>query len=280
VLKGKMEDIELPEKVDVILSEWMGYFLLRESMAESVLGARDKYLNEGGMMYPSSARILVSELYDPAFVQARSREVEDLMANWDDLTSELTSEHDLDLGALRDAYSKEHQQYLYRQGWQGQVPGSKLRGKPQVVFEVDMQTVTASELFDWTRTVKLPRAGPKTPVMGLCGWFDVKFGIGRAANCVTLDTAPTCISTHWGQTALFLNPPMTEPALQLRMAQTRRSHHDLVVTLEYKTQQPSSEDGGQETFRSVKASYEITADFRGYADHSTPPWEPEGPAEV
>ena len=28
VIKGKIEDIEIPEKVDVIVSEWMGYFLL------------------------------------------------------------------------------------------------------------------------------------------------------------------------------------------------------------------------------------------------------------
>lgn len=28
VIKGKIEDVEIPEKVDVIISEWMGYFLL------------------------------------------------------------------------------------------------------------------------------------------------------------------------------------------------------------------------------------------------------------
>ena len=44
VLKGRMEQIELPEKVDVLLSEWMGYFLLREAMVNSVIDARDKYL--------------------------------------------------------------------------------------------------------------------------------------------------------------------------------------------------------------------------------------------
>lgn len=27
VIKGKVEEIQLPEKVDVIVSEWMGYFL-------------------------------------------------------------------------------------------------------------------------------------------------------------------------------------------------------------------------------------------------------------
>ena len=29
VLRGRMEELELPCKVDVLLSEWMGYFLLR-----------------------------------------------------------------------------------------------------------------------------------------------------------------------------------------------------------------------------------------------------------
>ena len=36
-------------KVDVIVSEWMGYFLLYESMLDSVIWARDKYLAEGGL---------------------------------------------------------------------------------------------------------------------------------------------------------------------------------------------------------------------------------------
>ena len=39
-----MEELELPEKVDIIISEWMGYFLLYESMLDAVLEARDKWL--------------------------------------------------------------------------------------------------------------------------------------------------------------------------------------------------------------------------------------------
>ncbi len=50
VYKGKMEDIELPEKVDVIISEWMGYFLLYESMLDCVISARDKWLKPGGIV--------------------------------------------------------------------------------------------------------------------------------------------------------------------------------------------------------------------------------------
>ena len=45
VLKGKIEEIELPvAKVDIIISEWMGYFLLFENMLNTVLCARDKWL--------------------------------------------------------------------------------------------------------------------------------------------------------------------------------------------------------------------------------------------
>ncbi|CAG8735821.1 315_t:CDS:2, partial [Gigaspora rosea] len=45
LIKGKMEEVELPvDKVDIIISEWMGYFLLYESMLDTVLVARDKYL--------------------------------------------------------------------------------------------------------------------------------------------------------------------------------------------------------------------------------------------
>jgi protein arginine N-methyltransferase 1 len=45
LLKGKMEEVQLPfPKVDIIVSEWMGYFLLYESMLDTVLWARDRYL--------------------------------------------------------------------------------------------------------------------------------------------------------------------------------------------------------------------------------------------
>ena len=57
VIQGVIETVEIPEKVDIIISEWMGYFLLRESMLDSVLVARDKFLKPGGSLYPSHARL-------------------------------------------------------------------------------------------------------------------------------------------------------------------------------------------------------------------------------
>ena len=65
VIKGKMEEIELPvPKVDIIISEWMGYFLLYESMLDCVLWARDKYLIEGGKMLPDRAQLYIAAIED------------------------------------------------------------------------------------------------------------------------------------------------------------------------------------------------------------------------
>merc|ERR1712212_1284861 len=53
IVRGKSEEIALPvEKVDVVISEWMGYCLFYESMLDSVLYARDKWLAPDGLMFP------------------------------------------------------------------------------------------------------------------------------------------------------------------------------------------------------------------------------------
>ncbi|CAH8386936.1 unnamed protein product [Eruca vesicaria subsp. sativa] len=62
VIQGFVEDISLPEKVDVIISEWTGYFLLRESMFDSMICARDRWLKPTGVMYPSHARMWLATI--------------------------------------------------------------------------------------------------------------------------------------------------------------------------------------------------------------------------
>ena len=50
VLSGKIEEIQLPEQVDVIISEPMGYMLLNERMLETFLHAK-KFLKPGGRCF-------------------------------------------------------------------------------------------------------------------------------------------------------------------------------------------------------------------------------------
>jgi protein arginine N-methyltransferase 1 len=69
VIQGKMEDVTLPEQyVDIIISEWMGYFLLYESMLDTVLFARDKYLRPGsGIMLPDKAVLYLCGIEDEQY---------------------------------------------------------------------------------------------------------------------------------------------------------------------------------------------------------------------
>lgn len=68
VIKGKIEDIVLPvEKVDIIISEWMGYFLLYESMLDCVLWARDKYLTPEGLLFPDRAVLYIAAIEDEEY---------------------------------------------------------------------------------------------------------------------------------------------------------------------------------------------------------------------
>ncbi|PWN28720.1 S-adenosyl-L-methionine-dependent methyltransferase [Jaminaea rosea] len=79
VHKGKLEELgetlkEYEGKVDLIVSEWMGYFLLYESMLPSVLVARDLYLNPStGTLAPSHCRMLLSAVSDQALLHQRIR---------------------------------------------------------------------------------------------------------------------------------------------------------------------------------------------------------------
>jgi|SRR5450755_4772027 len=48
VFHGDVMDIELPEQVDVIVSEWLGGFGIDEGMLAPVIAARDRWLKPGG----------------------------------------------------------------------------------------------------------------------------------------------------------------------------------------------------------------------------------------
>lgn len=64
VIKGKVEEIELPEKVDVIISEPMGFMLIHERMLESYMIARQLFLKPGGKMFPTTGTIYAAPFTD------------------------------------------------------------------------------------------------------------------------------------------------------------------------------------------------------------------------
>eukprot|EP00747_Dinoflagellata_sp_TGD_P044427 gnl/TRDRNA2_/TRDRNA2_143266_c0_seq2.p1 gnl/TRDRNA2_/TRDRNA2_143266_c0~~gnl/TRDRNA2_/TRDRNA2_143266_c0_seq2.p1 ORF type:complete len:419 (+),score=79.07 gnl/TRDRNA2_/TRDRNA2_143266_c0_seq2:100-1257(+) len=253
VLCGRLEDLELPEPVDVIVSEWMGHFLLRESMVQSVILARNRWLKPGGVMYPSTARILMAQLDDSKFRRERRDEILDAMKYWDDLASQLSERYSLNFSKLRRDYSEEHFDYVFRSAWLGVIPKFAVAGEPQVIFQFDMHNVTSEQLYGWNRTLRLRQASEEAPVQGLCGWFDVQFSGHKEApakRLIELDTSPASYPTHWGQTAVLLHPALTSTEVGVQLTQSAITHHDLNLTLWY---------------GDTVASYPIN-DFRGYSE--------------
>ena len=71
-MKGKLEEAELPIKqYDIIISEWMGYFLLYESMLDTVLEARDRYLKPGGLIFPDHATMYLAAIEDQDYKEEK-----------------------------------------------------------------------------------------------------------------------------------------------------------------------------------------------------------------
>ncbi len=57
--------------MDIIISEWMGYFLLYESMFDSVLYARDKWLAPDGVLLPDSASMMIAAIDDGEYYKKK-----------------------------------------------------------------------------------------------------------------------------------------------------------------------------------------------------------------
>lgn len=72
LVKGKLEDVPLPiDKFDIIISEWMGYFLLYESMLDTVLLARDRYLKPDGLIFPDTATLYLAAIEDADYKEEK-----------------------------------------------------------------------------------------------------------------------------------------------------------------------------------------------------------------
>jgi protein arginine N-methyltransferase 1 len=78
VIHGRIEEVTISEKVDVILNEWMGYGLLYESMLPSVISARDRFLKPNGTMFPNRAKLFVTGLESEKHVERK-------FGFWDDI---------------------------------------------------------------------------------------------------------------------------------------------------------------------------------------------------
>ena len=104
-MQGTVETILLMCEVDVIVSEWMGHLLLRESMLGSVLVACDRFLLLGGSLFPSHATLRLAPLGRATAVAEKRATWEQRKQHWAKLTRVMnTSVRQVFLGEQRKYY--------------------------------------------------------------------------------------------------------------------------------------------------------------------------------
>lgn len=191
VVRSRLTDLVLPEKVDVIISEPWGFFLFHERMVEAFVIARDRFLKPGGRMFPGTARIWLAPFADPSLFEARAGAA----AFW--------SQHDfygVDLSSMIGAATDE----LFWMPALGHVPPRQLMGSPSVI-EFDFEHMPLAGFGQITLNFRCVASHPG-PVHGLAGWFDVAFE--GSVERVVLSTAPDAIETHWLQLRFVLEEPV------------------------------------------------------------------------
>ncbi|MES1911109.1 MAG: hypothetical protein MHM6MM_003594 [Cercozoa sp. M6MM] len=182
LIRGKVEEIELPDgidKVDIIVSEWMGYFLLYESMLDTVLYARDKWLKEDGIILPDRARIFVGAIEDADYKA-------DQLDFWRDV-------YGFNMSCMREQ--------VICEPLVDEVPDDALISTAVPVLDVDIKTVTLEQL-DFASEFSL-KATVTSDCHAICAWFDCFFSHGRTA--VHLSTGPQDEYTHWKSTVFYLD---------------------------------------------------------------------------
>ncbi|KAG6662412.1 protein arginine N-methyltransferase PRMT10-like [Carya illinoinensis] len=239
VIEGSMEEVTLPEKVDVIISEWMGYFLLRESMFDSVICARDRWLKPTGIMYPSHARMWVAPIRS-GLVDQKVSDYQETMDDWYNFTNETKTNYGVDMSVLTKPFSEEQRKYYLQTALWNNLHPHQVIGTAAVVKEIDCLTVTVNDILEVRSNLSSSITLEDTRLCGFGGWFDVHFR-GRtedpAQQEIELTTAPSIDNgTHWGQQVFLMHPSIRvcggdDLNVSFLMKRSKENHRLLEVEL-------------------------------------------------
>jgi len=208
VLQTSVEDLDLGDvKVDIIISEWMGYFLLRESMVDSLIRARNRWMKPGGTLFPSHATMLWGAItYEEDRVEKQD-EYSSSMRDWSVFVREMKEVYDVDMSVLDTPYEKEQREYyIYSSLWT-ELAVSNVVGQPAVVHRLDLNKCTIADAACVAPIGYKIQVDTNVRVSGFAGWFTVDFA-GSAETPVkqrvVLSTGPEGGRTHWGQQVFYL----------------------------------------------------------------------------
>lgn len=234
VIQSAVEDVVLPidedglqveqdgtvRCVDIIVSEWMGYALLRESMMDSVIRARDKFLKKRtGLMFPSHTTLLLAPVTDEEERKASSNDYASAMADWHDFEQTTNTMYGVDMSVLANDFEREQKEYYMLSSRWMELPPESVLAEPAMIKHYDMITCTVEDargVFqgDNDSNYDFDIHGDEVagPISGFALWFTADFrsrtdAVGLDApkllHPAYLSTGPENGYTHWGQQVFY-----------------------------------------------------------------------------
>ena len=150
------------DKVDIIISEWMGYFLLYESMLDTVLFARDKWLSKEGILLPDRAVIYLAGVDDE---QYRDRKLN----FWNNV-------YDVDMSTIKPWVQLEPNVDILNK--------QQLVTHPAPILDIHLKTCQKQDL-DFTAHFQLHLNSNQTQISALVAWFDCYFSFSHKPNILS-----------------------------------------------------------------------------------------------
>ena len=184
VIHGDVLDIELPERVDVIVSEWLGGFGIDEGMLVPVIAARDRWLKPGGVMIPGTVTAWTALVHDRYLAET----VEFLQDNpyglrFDDLIEQTVNE-------------------IFYSGSFRHLAADDLRSEASQLWTTDAERITLEQAQAAHEAEPLLVVSDHGRANALALWFGAELAPG-----VSLSIGPGDPPTHWGMTTAPLRAP-------------------------------------------------------------------------
>jgi len=178
-LQGRIEDVELPEQVDIITSVFTGNLLYSEDLLPSLFRARDKWLKPGGRLIPDVGELMVAPVGAP-------RLHEELIGAWSE------PHMGIDYGPLR-RFAANTFCYERRPTF---LP--EFLAEPCALVASDFMSATQTDC-DASTTFAITR---DAVCSGVCAWIRIRLGDKW------LSAGPSDPSVHWTPQLLLVDPEL------------------------------------------------------------------------
>jgi type I protein arginine methyltransferase len=185
VIHGDVMDVELPERVDVIVSEWLGGFGIDEGMLVPVIVARERWLKPGGVMIPRLVMAWAALVHD--------RYLEEMVAflrdnpyglRFDDLVDKTVNE-------------------VFYSGTFRHLAARDKRSAASRLWTTDTELIPLQQARAPHEAETVLRVRGSGTANALALWFSAQLAPG-----VSLSVGPGDPPTHWGMTTAPLRSPV------------------------------------------------------------------------